>query len=335
MGDRNMYRVSAGITTNMSLTASEWIASNAEQLGLDGIWVGEDIGRGHDVFVLTTAVLQGARGVRVGTGIVPITVHDIAALARAVRSLKELADSGFVFGTGIGGTQDLMTLGVKLNKPVTVLGEAVRVLKRLWAGETVSAECELFRLREYSLGFKQPVSVPVFLGVRGPQMLRMAAQMADGVILSGPSEYIHKAIRLVDDEARATGRNKDSIEKVVWQPTIPTFKGGDEMLAKRVVALVVADTPDQVIRMTSVDVGQVETIQSAVKKGGPSAGASHVTPEILDSFSVTGSKERMIEQFEALAGMGATEVVIGPPFSGDWRGAMSEITQEIRMSRKL
>ncbi|RDE16813.1 MAG: hypothetical protein C4K49_04165 [Candidatus Thorarchaeota archaeon] len=324
-----MYRASAGITTNMSLTAAEWIASNAKKLGLDGIWVGEDIGKGHDVFVLTTDMILRAREVRVGTGIVPITVHDIAVLARTVRSLRELAGYGFAFGTGIGGIQDLMTLGIKPNRPVTLLGEAVRVLKRLWAGETVSVENEWFTLRDYSLGLKQPVLVPVFLGVRGPQMLRMAAHVADGVILSGPSEYIHKAIRLVNDEAQATGRSKDSVEKVVWQPTIPTFKGGDETLAKRVVALVVADMPDRVIRMTSVDTSRVETIRSAVEKGGPSAGVAHVTQDILDSFSVTGSKERMIEQFQAFAEMGATEVVIGPPFSGNWREAMSEILQEM------
>jgi hypothetical protein len=37
----------------------------------------------------------------------------------------------------------------------------------------------------------------------------------------------------------------------------------------------------------------------------------------------------MVDRFETLAKMGLTEVVLGPPFSGNWRGAMTEIFQEI------
>ncbi len=129
----------------MSLSACTWIAENAKSLGVDGIWVGEDIGRGHDIFALITAMMLRARGVRVGTAIIPVTIHDITVLARAGRTLSELGEGQFVLGIGFGGMQDVRNLGIKLDKPVTALHEAIETLRKLWAGETVTAECELIQ----------------------------------------------------------------------------------------------------------------------------------------------------------------------------------------------
>jgi 5,10-methylenetetrahydromethanopterin reductase len=329
-----MYRIGLGITTNMSLSASTWIADNAESLGADGIWVGEDIGRGHDIFALTTAMVLRARGVRVGTAIIPVTIHDITVLARAGRTLSELGEGQFVLGIGFGGMQDVHSLGIQIDKPVTALHEIIKTLRRLWAGETVTAECELFKLSDYSLALKRPISLPVFMGIRGPQMLRLAGQIADGVILSGPTAYLRYAIDVLHDQAEKGGRDFNSIERVVWVPTIPTFKGLDAVTAKKVIALVVADTPDQVIGLTDVDTQQVELIRKSVRDGGPSQGAAYVTEEIMDTFSVTGNCMHMVDQFDAMAKIGATEIVIGPPFSGDWRAAVTEILHEIAFRKR-
>jgi len=318
----------------MSLAASAWIADNAKSLGVDGIWVGEDIGRGHDILALTTAMVLRARGVRVGTAIIPVTVHDITALARAGRTLNELAEGNFVLGIGIGGMQDIRNLGIALDKPVTALQETVKILRKLWAGESVTAESELFKLKDYSLGLRRPLSLRVFLGIRGPQMLRLAARIADGVVLSGPIAYLEYAIRIIRNEATRTGRDPESIEKVVWVPTIPTFKEGDIAASKKVIALVVADTPDQVINLTDVDRKQVELIRSSVRDEGPSQGAAYVTEEIVETFSVTGDSTHVVDQFDIMARAGATEIVIGPPFSGDWRAAATEILQEIAARKR-
>ena len=62
----------------------------------------------------------------------------------------------------------------------------------------------------------------------------------------------------------------------------------------------------------------------------PKEGAEYVDDELLDVFSISGTKEHMVVRFEELEKIGATEVVIGPPFSGDWRDATSEIFDEFK-----
>ncbi|MFX1604022.1 MAG: LLM class flavin-dependent oxidoreductase [Promethearchaeota archaeon] len=328
-----MYRASVGITTNMRPKATGWIASNAERLGIDGIWIGEDIDLGQDVFVLTAATLVQASKVRIGTAIIPVTVHSIKTLARAAVTLHQTGGGRFIFGTGIGGIQDLKTLGISLTKPVSELRETVSVLRRLWTGETVTVESELIHLKDFDLGLKKPLEIPVFLGVRGPQMLKLTGQVADGVILSGPFDYLKDAVKRLNKAAEDSGRSAKDIEKVAWLPTVPSFEGSDEGLAKRVVALVVADMPLQVVDMLDVDKQRVTQIREAVAKSGPTAGIPFVNQEIIDMFSISGEIGYMVDRFEVLAKMGLTEVVLGPPFSSNWRGAMTEVFDEIMRRR--
>ena len=123
------------------------------------------------------------------------------------------------------------------------------------------------------------------------------------------------------------------MEKIIWVPTIPTFKGIQEKIAKRVVALVIADTPDPVIDMLSVDIERVEKIRETVAASSPKEGVEFVDDELLDVFSISGTKEHMVDRFEELAKIGTNEVVIGPPFSGDWREATSELFEEVNSRR--
>ena len=141
-----MYKASVGITTNMRVRATNWIAQNAKRIGMDRIWIGEDIDIGQDVFVLTAATLMKSQDVAVGTAIIPITVHKIKDLARAAVSLQQLTDSEFVFGTGIGGIQDLQKRGIHIKKPVTLLEQSVEVFRRFWRGESVKVETELYNI---------------------------------------------------------------------------------------------------------------------------------------------------------------------------------------------
>ena len=328
-----MYRASVGITTSMNVSATSWIGENADSLGIDGIWVGEDIGIGQETSILSADLLSKTRDVRVGTGIVPITIHNIATIARAALTLQEIGNGRYVQGVGVGGIQDLVKQGKQLTKPVTELRKATQILKQLFKTESVTIQTELMTLREFSLRINEPVNVPIFYGVRGPQMLKLAGKVADGVILSGPIDYIRYAIEVVNEAASNAGRSSGEVEKVVWLPTIPTFKGDSEKLAKRVVALVVADTPRQVLDLLDIDTERADKIRKAVAESGPKEGVEFVNQHFMDTFAISGTCDEMVDKFELIHDLGATEVVLGPPFSGEWREAMTEIFQEIHLRR--
>jgi alkanesulfonate monooxygenase SsuD/methylene tetrahydromethanopterin reductase-like flavin-dependent oxidoreductase (luciferase family) len=317
----------------MGVSATNWIAQNADSLGAKSIWIGEDIALGQETFVLTAATLLQSKKVRVGTGIIPVTVHNIATLARAGVTLEEIGDGRFACGLGIGGIQDLEKYNIHVKRPVSELRKSVKTLRRLWAGEKVDSSSEMISLHGFELGSVNPFNIPIFLGVRGPQMLKLTGKIADGGILSAPFDYLRFAIKTVNDAAEHAGRDKNDVEKVVWVPTVPTFKGIKEKVARSVVALVIADMPDAVLDMLTVDRERVNLIRETVAASSPKEGAEFVDDELLDVFSISGTKEHMVDRFEELAAIGATEIVIGPPFSGDWREALIEIFAEVDSRR--
>jgi len=317
----------------MGVNATNWIAQKADSLGAKSIWIGEDIALGQETFVLTAATLLQSKNVRVGTGIIPVTVHNIATLARVGVTLDEIGAGRFAFGLGIGGIQDLEKYDIHVKKPVTELRKSVKTLRQLWAGEKVDSSSEMISLRGFELGSANPFNAPIFLGVRGPQMLKLTGKIADGGILSAPFDYLRFSIKTVNDAAEQAGRDKNDIEKVVWVPTVPTFKGIKEKVARRVVALVIADMPDAVLDMLTVDRERVNRIRETVAASSPKEGAEFVDEELLDVFSISGTKEHMVDRFEDLADIGATEIVLGPPFSGDWREALTEIFAEVDSRR--
>ncbi len=330
-----MYRASVGITTSMELSATNWIGHNADSLGVEGIWVGEDIGLGQETSILTASLLENTSRARVGTGIIPISVHNLSTIARTALTLQELGNGRFILGIGLGGIQDLQRLGRQVERPVSALRDATLSLKRLFNSESVTVESELFNLTDYSLRISQPIDIPIFFGVRGPQMLKLAGKIADGVILSGPGEYLRYAIDTIDKIAFEREKNKREIEKVVWLPTIPTFKGGSEKLARQVVALVVADTPEQVLEMLDINRERADKIREVVASSGPKAGAELIDQQFIDTFAISGTKEHMVDRFEEIHNLGATEIVLGPPFSGEWKQAMIDIFKEIHQRRDL
>jgi len=320
-----MYKISAGMTTNMRKSATDWIADHACELGLDGIWIGEDIGVGQDVFVLTAATLMQSTRVRVCNGIIPITVHNISTTARATFSLYDLAGERYAFGTGIGGLQDLKKRGINVKKPVTELERGIHTLRSLWNQERVSIDSQLFHLENYALGIKNPVTIPVFMGVRGPQMLELAGQIADGVIFSGPMEYLQSAFQIVEDSAFKHGRDPEDIERVVWLPTIIQEKQGTSQLARRVVALVASDMPSYVLEMLDVKEERLSQVVDTVAKKGASAGAEYVHEELIEAFAISGTPEQVVKQFDMLGDMGATDIILGPPYSKGWRDRMKTV----------
>ncbi|GIR37585.1 MAG: hypothetical protein CM15mP49_29700 [Actinomycetota bacterium] len=76
---------------------------------------------------------------------------------------------------------------IKRHKPLTLVREMVEVLRLLFSGETVRFSGEKLSLgpAQINYGGKE---IDIFLAGRGPKMLELGAQKADGFYLS----YIYK-----------------------------------------------------------------------------------------------------------------------------------------------
>ena len=315
-----------GLTSNAPIRQALSIASAAKRTGVHGIWIGEDIGRGPDVFVLTSAMMLRIPDKKVGIGVTSPAVHNITTIARAAVTLSGITPRRFRLGLGVGGLQDLSKLGVTSERPVGMLRDAVRCLRRIWAGETLTVEGESFELQRYFARYQPRYRIPIYLGVRGPKLLRLAGRIADGVLLSGPVSYLKKAISMVRSEAAERGTRSD-FRVVVWTPTLVMRRKSDRGRAKVVAATVIADTPLPVLQMAGVSDDAVHIIKRLARESDYKTASDHVTDVLLDSFTISGNPEQITEVFQSLEELGADEIVFGPPYGHPVLRSVNEVVE--------
>jgi 5,10-methylenetetrahydromethanopterin reductase len=152
-------------------------ARRAEEWGYDSVWVPDSHLLWHDVWTALALVATGTSRVMLGTAVVnPVTRHP-TVLASAATSLDALAGGRAVLGLGAGDSAVRILGGAPAR--VAEVRQAVETIRTLTAGGHVTGD-EPFRLRPAR---DRRAPVPVYLGVTGPRMLRLAGEVADGVIL--------------------------------------------------------------------------------------------------------------------------------------------------------
>jgi 5,10-methylenetetrahydromethanopterin reductase len=109
-------------------------------------------------------------------------------------------------------------LGVDRTAPARALREAVGVIRGLVAGSEQTLEGRVVRVRGARLDFEPPrAAVPILLGARGPRILEVAGEVADGVIVGNVAtvEGWRLALRHVSAGARRAGRPRE-VPLVAW-----------------------------------------------------------------------------------------------------------------------
>jgi len=311
-----------GITTGNPVERGSWLFSLAEKKKLHGIWIGEDIDRLNDIFTVTSLPLLETTTPLVGIGITSPLIRNLSTLARAALALHELSPHRFRLGLGIGGLRDLEKKGIPLSNPTQILREAVSLLRRMWSKEKVTSR-GLFPLNGYEVGGR--AEIPIFFGVRGPRLLKLAGELADGVILSGPKSYVKTAVSLVKEGLEKRPQLPKVFTIVVWMPTLLILREEDLALARETVAVVSADVPEKVLEMSEIDRELVKTVRKAVLKDGVQQAAGLVTEELLKEFSVSGSASEVCGELRSFRENGVDEVVFGPPYGRDWKASVTAL----------
>lgn len=186
-----------GVMLPRDLPASEVLdfARRAEEIGLDELWVVEDLGfRGG--IAQAAAVLASTRHLRVGIGILPAAARNVAFAAMELNTLAELFPGRVHAGVGHGVAVWMRQAGATVPSPLGAFEEHVSALRALLRGEEVSVDGTYVRLSGVRLETPAVSPPPVLAGVRGPRSLALAGQVADGIVLAEPStpEYVREAI---------------------------------------------------------------------------------------------------------------------------------------------
>ena len=269
------------------------LARRAEALGFSAVWVADE-GFGQDPYVALTAIAAETRTIRLGTGITnPYTRHP-AVTAVAIATLDAYAGGRAFLGLGAGGVLALAAIDVARSHLITRCRETITICRALWRNETVTFNGRTFRLTNARLNFTaRPIEI--WIGARGPNMLRMAGELADGVLINGiPHFDLDRVVRLIREGAVSAGRRVRLAYGVYLIPDRATLESIRPYFTFRLV-----DSPPEVRRRLGVSDDQVETLRAEITSHGLRTSARHVTDEILEQFvflgNGPGTKQRLGE----------------------------------------
>ncbi len=114
------------------------IASVADETGLAELWLWEGC-FGQSGVATAAAALAWTERVTVGIGLLPVPLRNVALTAMETATSHRLFPGRVSVGFG-HGVQDWMgQVGARVESPVTLLGEHVIALMRLFRGETLTA----------------------------------------------------------------------------------------------------------------------------------------------------------------------------------------------------
>ena len=196
------------------------LAQLAADKGFKQIWVNDNI-RYRGQLVVMTAIAARVP-IRLGTAIMVPYFHNPLDVADSLAALSELCE-GQEISIGIArGDLGQSPQHVQALKPVAMVSETVRFLRRALAGDEMAYSeypflLDFYRLNpsgKFRLAFKPKATFKFYGGGNGPQALRMCGRVMDGLISSGTYIPMLKAGRLpgmlatADQSAKEADPNK-------------------------------------------------------------------------------------------------------------------------------
>ena len=306
-----------GVTlTGHDLRRNLEYAQAMEAAGADSIWVYET---GLDTDAITPMAVYAAatERVRVCSGVIPVWTRNPALIAQTAATLDLLAPGRIVLGLGAWWDPLAARLGVERRTPIRVMREVVEALRLLLARdkeasyEGTYAHLDRAYLDHPGAGGHD---VKIFIGAVGPQMLRLAGRIADGVVLNGahPVEAIRDAVARIAEGAESAGRSLGEIERVMPVRVLVTRdKHAALQRQKLYLSRFLAQQP-HVESPSGIDPELAARVRAMVPGGWPaladeySEAARLVPDEAVEALGCVGEPDEVRERLRAYLDAGVT-----------------------------
>lgn len=190
----------------------------AEQRGFDAVWQA-DSRLVRECSVAMAAFAATTESIRVGSGVVDCWTRNPARLAATFSTLDDLAPGRIILGIGAWWEPLASKVGVDRRRPLKAMREIVTAVRALLANETVSFDGEFVHLDGVELDYvyqeRRPKDIPIYIGATGMQMMELAGEIADGVVLNylvSPA-YNRGALEHLALGAARVGRSLDDLDR--------------------------------------------------------------------------------------------------------------------------
>jgi probable F420-dependent oxidoreductase len=290
------------------------LARDVEARGYHTAWLGETAG--GDAITLMTLLATHTQRIGIASGVIPIQTRSPIVLGMSAATLAHVAPGRVSLGLGVSSRIIVEQWhGLPFHPGLGQIREAVQVIRMTTAGERVNFEGKYYRLKNFRLAAPLPQEPPkIVLAALGPEMLELAGEIADGVLLNWiPPEAVPASIQHLKAGARRAGRSLDGFEIAGFIRTTVTddVDAARAGLARDITGYAIVDVYASFFRAAGY-ADEMTAINAAWKTGDRAGAVREVSPRVLDGLGAIGDEKFCRERFAAYADAGLTMPVVLP-----------------------
>jgi len=169
------------VSSGRSLDAAVARVRLAEELGYEACYVTHIAGR--ESLTVVTIYAASTDRIRLGTGVVPIYTRTPATMSQTAATINEFAHGRLTLGLGVSHRPVVEGWhGQSIEAPVKEMREYAGIVRAIVRGEDPPQGTKWstgFRLA----GIDLAPDLPIYVAALSPAMLRLAGEIADGVLL--------------------------------------------------------------------------------------------------------------------------------------------------------
>jgi 5,10-methylenetetrahydromethanopterin reductase len=279
------------------------VVKHAENLGYQRCWVYDEGLATRDVHIVMTAIALETNLMEIGPGITnPYTRHP-AQTAAAIMTLDELSKGRAFLGIGAGGSLTLDPLEIRREKPLTAVRDTIEITRKLLTGKRVSHEGLIASIESAQIDYTRQ-DIEIWLAGRGPKMLALGGELADGVML----DFIYKPE--LGEYIENIRHSKKT--KVCYSTAIVTDEQDLEFVRPHMTYRLV-DAPPRVKESIGITPEEIDRIRSALGSGLESA-ARHVKDEWIAPFIIQGTPSECKEEIREICDKNEVDEFLIPMF---------------------
>lgn len=207
------------------------LAQLADRLGYERFWIGDSHMIWRELYVLAGAMAATTQRIHIGPGVTHLAGRHITVTASAMATLQELSGGRAFLGFGVGASGPA-NIGMK-PLGVDALEEQIVALQKLLRGESIAINGrEVKCLHAHG-------DMPIYIGTRAPQVMKMACRTTAGVIHAGASTDLKTLVNNIRGYTREAKRETGS---VLFIYRVPCAIDKDGARAREAVKGVIART---------------------------------------------------------------------------------------------
>jgi 5,10-methylenetetrahydromethanopterin reductase len=287
-------------------------AERAEELGYDGIFLGESHLSSIDSFQTLASCAMITKRLLLGIAVTNMVFRHPTVIAGAAASLNEISKGRAIMGLGTGDGP-VYSQGLKAT-PLKEFENGVKLIRALVRGNAAQ-----FATGKISLGFNISTPAPIYVSAEGPKGLQLAGRCADGVILGTGFDlcvydWAQKQIR----EGCAQAQRGEKEISIIAAGMLCVRENGNE--ARKIVRNRLANRAHHNFRFTleTVPAAELAAVKEfmagfdVMKPMEERVDPDLVTPYLIRRFSIAGNAEECIQRVAELKAAGVEHLMLTP-----------------------